>query len=209
MSDLASQGSNETKGIKFFKIMFIGDSGVGKTSTLLKMTGDEFSFSGQPTIGVDFRWLTYKMPLRTEPLTLRFWDTAGQERFRSLATAYIRSADAIIVCFDTNEEDSLENLGSWIEEAERIHPSLSNLIIVGCKDDLPVTADLSHSILSRFPWTTVSAKNDTTEDIQKKILPLLHPTFSSLLESWVRVNDQPLVLPQRQSSYGERKRRCC
>lgn len=191
--------------------MLIGDSGAGKTSTLLKMTGDELNEFPPSTVGLDFRWLTYKMPLRANPLTLRFWDTAGQERFRSLTTTYIRSADAIIVCFDVNEQNSLKNLGLWIEEIERVRPALSNLIIVGCKDDLPVTADLSHPILSRFPWTTVSAKNDAVEDIQKKILPLLHSTFSSLLESWAREDNPPIVLPRRKSksSHIKDKRRCC
>ena len=81
-----------------FKILLIGDAGVGKSSILLRFTDDSFEEQMSSTIGVDFRVKTVTVGGQKVKLTI--WDTAGQERFRTLTSSYYRGCHGIILVFD-------------------------------------------------------------------------------------------------------------
>ena len=81
-----------------FKLVLIGDTGVGKSCILLRFADDAFTESYISTIGVDFRFRTIKVENKT--VKLQIWDTAGQERFRTITSAYYRGADGIIMVYD-------------------------------------------------------------------------------------------------------------
>ncbi|TQD89491.1 hypothetical protein C1H46_024957 [Malus baccata] len=88
-------GSNQAAEFDYlFKLLMIGDSGVGKSSLLLSFTSDSFE-DLSPTIGVDFK-VKY-VTLGGKKLKLAIWDTAGQERFRTLTSSYYRGAQGIIM----------------------------------------------------------------------------------------------------------------
>jgi Ras-related protein Rab-1A len=120
-----------------YKILLIGDSGVGKSSIIMRYTENTFSEKMQSTIGVDFKITTIKHNNKT--IKLQIWDTAGQERFRTVTTSYYRGAHAVIVVFDLTSMDSFLNVKQWIEE---VNSSVNNsqksvhLILVGTKSDL-------------------------------------------------------------------------
>lgn len=99
-----------------FKILLIGDAGVGKSSILLRFTDDAFEEHLASTIGVDFKVKTVTM--RGKTLKLTIWDTAGQERFRTLTSSYYRGCHGIILVFDVNDRSSFEHLRQWLEEFE-------------------------------------------------------------------------------------------
>ncbi|GLT64925.1 hypothetical protein SLA2020_373860 [Shorea laevis] len=80
-----------------FKLLLIGDSGVGKSTLLLSFTSDTFE-ELSPTIGVDFK--VKHVTLGGKKLKLAIWDTAGQERFRTLTSSYYRGAQGIIMVYD-------------------------------------------------------------------------------------------------------------
>ena len=92
---------------QLFKLVLIGDTGVGKSCLLLRFADDQFTESYISTIGVDFRFKTVQVDGKT--IKLQIWDTAGQERFRTITSSYYRGANGIIVIFDITEEDSFEN----------------------------------------------------------------------------------------------------
>ena len=98
-----------------FKILLIGDAGVGKSSILLRFTDDAFEEHLASTIGVDFKVKTVQLGGKTVKLTI--WDTAGQERFRTLTSSYYRGCHGIILVFDVNERASFESLERWLKEA--------------------------------------------------------------------------------------------
>eukprot|EP00922_Rhytidocystis_sp_ex-Travisia-forbesii_P019960 GHVS01029452.1.p1 GENE.GHVS01029452.1~~GHVS01029452.1.p1 ORF type:complete len:206 (+),score=30.87 GHVS01029452.1:373-990(+) len=100
-----------------FKILIVGESGVGKSSILLRFTDDEFNEKQLSTIGVDFK-VKY-MSLSGKRLKLAVWDTAGQERFRTLTSSYYRGAQGVILVYDTSNRDTFESLGSWLEEVRK------------------------------------------------------------------------------------------
>ncbi|EOA38476.1 hypothetical protein CARUB_v10010231mg [Capsella rubella] len=99
-----------------FKVLLIGDSGVGKSSLLLSFTSNTFD-DLSPTIGVDFK-VKY-LTIGEKKLKLAIWDTAGQERFRTLTSSYYRGAQGIIMVYDVTRRDTFTNLSDiWAKEID-------------------------------------------------------------------------------------------
>ncbi|CAI5437893.1 unnamed protein product [Caenorhabditis angaria] len=91
-----------------FKLLLIGDSGVGKTCVLFRFSDDSFNNSFISTIGIDFKIRTIE--LDGKKIKLQIWDTAGQERFRTITTAYYRGAMGIILVYDITNERMLRKM---------------------------------------------------------------------------------------------------
>jgi Ras-related protein Rab-18 len=125
-----------------FKILLIGDAGVGKSSVLLQFTDGYFNENLQSTIGVDFKVkvmeaVTVDEKVRRVKVTI--WDTAGQERFRTLTSSYYRGAQGIILVYDVGRRESFENLGNWLQEVEQFSVGGGKdvvKVLVGNKIDL-------------------------------------------------------------------------
>ena len=117
-----------------FKLLLIGDSGVGKSSLLLRFADDSYSESYISTIGVDFKIRTVQLDGKT--VKLQIWDTAGQERFRTITSSYYRGAHGIIVVYDLTDMESYENVKNWLKEIDRYANEGVQKLIVGNKLDL-------------------------------------------------------------------------
>lgn len=117
------------------KILIIGESGVGKSSLLLRFTEDNFDPEQTLTIGVDFK--TKRLTVDGNTVKLAIWDTAGQERFRTLTPSYYRDAQGAILVFDVSNYASFAKLETWINELET-YSTKSNIVkmIVGNKIDI-------------------------------------------------------------------------
>ena len=85
-------------GLNKYKLVFLGEQAVGKTSVITRFMYDTFDYNYQATIGIDF--LSKTMYLEDRSVRLQLWDTAGQERFRSLIPSYIRDSSAAVVVYD-------------------------------------------------------------------------------------------------------------
>ncbi|KAJ3591179.1 hypothetical protein NHX12_009126 [Muraenolepis orangiensis] len=100
-----------------FKIVLIGNAGVGKTCLVRRFTQGLFPPGQGATIGVDFMIKTVE--IKGQKVKLQIWDTAGQERFRSITQSYYRSANALILTYDITCEDSFRCLPEWLKEIEQ------------------------------------------------------------------------------------------
>lgn len=117
-----------------FKLVLIGDSGVGKSCLLLRFADGAFTESYISTIGVDFRFRTVKIEDQT--VKLQIWDTAGQERFRTITSAYYRGADGIIMVYDVTNRDSFMHVRDWLAEVNNYAPDdTCQKLLIGNKSD--------------------------------------------------------------------------
>ncbi|XP_056137563.1 ras-related protein Rab-8B-like [Lampris incognitus] len=117
-----------------FKLLLIGDSGVGKTCLLFRFSEDAFNTTFISTIGIDFKIRTIE--LNGKRVKLQIWDTAGQERFRTITTAYYRGAMGIMLVYDICNDKSFENIQNWIRNIEEHASSDVEKMILGNKCDM-------------------------------------------------------------------------
>eukprot|EP00919_Chromeraceae_sp_WS-2016_P074378 GHVR01175998.1.p1 GENE.GHVR01175998.1~~GHVR01175998.1.p1 ORF type:complete len:217 (+),score=39.16 GHVR01175998.1:36-686(+) len=117
-----------------FKIVLIGDSGVGKSNLLSRFTRDEFNLESKSTIGVEFA--TKSVTITNQVVKAQIWDTAGQERYRAITSAYYRGAVGALLVYDISKRSSFENIDRWLKEL-RDHASANIVVLlVGNKCDL-------------------------------------------------------------------------
>jgi len=124
-----------------FKLLLVGDSGVGKSCLLLRFhDGSFFSESFISTIGVDFKVKTLDIDGRR--IKLQIWDTTGQERFRTITSSYYRGAHGVLLVYDRTNETSFRNVRNWADEVERYANPNVVKVIIGNKCDLSSSVDL-------------------------------------------------------------------
>ena len=120
---------------KKLKLLFLGNSTVGKTSILKRFTDEPFNEDAVLTIGINQR--VKFVEINQTKVKLELWDTAGQERFHSIAKNYIRGGHGFIFIYAINDIDSFKGIKKWIKEAQKVQSIKSfQMIIVGNKCDL-------------------------------------------------------------------------
>lgn len=117
-----------------FKLLLIGDSGVGKTCVLFRFSDDAFTTTFISTIGIDFKIKTVE--LRGKKIKLQIWDTAGQERFHTITTSYYRGAMGIMLIYDITNEKSFENIVKWLRNIDEHANEDVEKMILGNKCDM-------------------------------------------------------------------------
>nr|POF17681.1 gtp-binding protein ypt1 [Quercus suber] len=146
-----------------FKLLLIGDSGVGKSCLLLRFADDTYTESYISTIGVDFKIRTIELDGKT--VKLQIWDTAGQERFRTITSSYYRGAHGICVVYDVTDMDSFNNVKQWLQEIDRYATEGVNKLLVGNKSDMTDKKVVEYTVAKEFadslgiPFLETSAKN--------------------------------------------------
>ncbi|VEL25392.1 unnamed protein product [Protopolystoma xenopodis] len=192
-----------------FKLLLIGDSGVGKSCLLLRFADDTYTETYISTIGVDFKIRTIELDGRI--VKLQIWDTAGQERFRTITSSYYRGAQGIIVVYDVTDLQSFNNVSTWLREIELYAHMNVNRLLVGNKCDMAtkkvVDTDRAYRYAEELgiPFLETSAKDATNveeafikmaQQIKAHTVPLQGSPAST-----VTVNN---TQPVKQSSGG-----CC
>ena len=117
-----------------FKVVIIGDSGVGKTNILSRYCSDNFNQDGKATVGVELENKFFK--INNNVLNVSIWDTAGQERFKSITAAYYRGAHGIIIVFDLTRKETFDNVDKWFNELKNSVSSSVKILLIGNKSDL-------------------------------------------------------------------------
>jgi small GTP-binding protein len=164
------------------KLLLLGDSGVGKSSLIMRWTLDAFSPSLTSTVGVNFK--SKKITYHGELMQVQVWDTAGQENFHKITTSYYKGAQGIMLVYDVSDQKSLDNVEYWIKNIKSHASDSVQVVLVGNKTDLrlppitPAAADTSSGsvkcidtergkdIAKKFsvPFFEVSAKDSSHVD---------------------------------------------
>eukprot|EP01062_Namystynia_karyoxenos_P070726 TRINITY_DN66098_c0_g1_i1.p1 TRINITY_DN66098_c0_g1~~TRINITY_DN66098_c0_g1_i1.p1 ORF type:complete len:229 (+),score=37.25 TRINITY_DN66098_c0_g1_i1:153-839(+) len=116
-----------------YKLVFLGDTHVGKTSIITRFMYDTFDKQYQATIGIDF--LSKAMYLENRTVRLQLWDTAGQERFRSLIPSYIRDSSVAVIVYDVCSRSSFQNTAKWLDDVRSERGDDVIVVFVGNKID--------------------------------------------------------------------------
>jgi Ras-related protein Rab-1A len=180
-----------------FKILLIGDSGVGKSSILHRFTDDTFSESYLSTIGVDFKIKTIE--LDGKYIKLQIWDTAGQERFRAITKSYYRGAHAVIIVFDVSDSSTFNNVGMWLNEVNHHADKNCSILLVGNKNDKPSSLrvvsneDANNFAISKgIPYVETSAKNaSNVEQIFYQVSQKAKQVYTYTDNKPVQINKTP------------------
>ncbi|OAY39697.1 ras-related protein RABA2a [Manihot esculenta] len=117
-----------------FKVVLIGDSGVGKSNLLSRFTRNEFCLESKSTIGVEFATRTLQVEGRT--VKAQIWDTAGQERYRAITSAYYRGALGALLVYDVTKPTTFENVSRWLKELRDHADANIVIMLIGNKTDL-------------------------------------------------------------------------
>ena len=151
-----------------FKILLLGDSGVGKSSLLLRYTKHEFNVDMRSTIGVEFA-LKY-LKIDNFQLKVQIWDTAGMERYRSITSAYYKGAKGVIIVYDICREKSFENVDKWIEDFKSKADEDAVILLIGNKNDLDDKREVNKEEAelkaqkNKFAFMETSAKDNNNVD---------------------------------------------
>ena len=162
-----------------FKILLIGDSGVGKSCLLMRFMDEKYSDTYISTMGVDFKIQT--MQIDDKVIKMQIWDTAGQERFRTITSSYYRGAHGIIIVYDITDAESFDNVTNWLKEIERYASKNVDILVVGNKLDLEDKRKVPCGVVEEYTYQEnidcfeTSAKENTNvniffEKMAKKIM---------------------------------------
>ena len=124
-----------------FKVLLIGDSGVGKSSIMLRFSEDAFNETFLATIGIDFKIRT--LNLNGIKVKLQVWDTAGQERFHSITAHYFRGAMGIMLVYDISDPASFNNIKKWMSCIQKEDGFNGHIMIIGNKCDMADNREIS------------------------------------------------------------------
>jgi Ras-related protein Rab-1A len=198
-----------------FKLLLIGDSGVGKSCLLLRFADDTYTESYISTIGVDFKIRTIELDGKC--IKLQIWDTAGQERFRTITSSYYRGAHGIIIVYDITDQDSYENVKQWLNEIERYANEKVDKLLVGNKADLEdkrkVQADAAKEYASshdiNFLETSAKEKLNVERSFMKIAAQIMERMNAEGLQSGGGASKPAAKIGSGKSIGGGGKNGCC
>ena len=196
-----------------FKVVLIGDSGVGKSNLLSRFTRNEFNLESKSTIGVEFA--TRSVQVDGKSIKAQIWDTAGQERYRAITTAYYRGAVGALVVYDVAKHLTFENVERWLRELKDHTDQKVVTMLVGNKSDLrhlrAVTTEEAKALAEKFDLSFIetSALDSTNvETAFQNILTEIHQLVSQnqLRDPNGGIDENNLV---RTFSTEKDQQRCC
>jgi small GTP-binding protein len=185
-----------------YKVVLLGNSGVGKTALVERVSEDIFQSSHVPTVGAQF--ISLELMIGTEKCILELWDTAGQEVFRSLIGFYARDAKGAFLLFDVADHRSFDDLPKWINFIHENAPD-ARVLLFGNKIDLTDTREITRGVGQDFAdkkgivYFEGSAKTgENVRDAFDRMTELLSTTAGEAATKGVQIK-------------GDRKRRknCC
>jgi Ras-related protein Rab-1A len=213
----------QDKKIPIFKVVMIGDSGVGKSSLLLRYTENQFTERHNATIGVDFK--TQMMEVKENTIKLQIWDTAGQERFRNITSSYYRFCHCFILVFDTTNKESFINLDYWYNETQKYKANEALYVIIGTKKDLKDNRKVPIEQIKKFiSDKSVDNKNiryfETSAKMNDGIDYIFDYIADILIEGNLNINMEKEVIKEKvivdrgygDNNYlkmGDKKSGCC
>jgi Ras-related protein Rab-1A len=190
------------------KLLVIGDSGVGKSSLLLRFADDGFTDSYISTIGVDFKIRTIEIDNKV--VKLQIWDTAGQERFRTIVSSYYRGANGVILTYSTTDMDSFSHLDMWRVEIEHYAPEIISIVLCGTKSDdqkhRQVSFDEGKNYSERHNYKFLETSSKSNFNVESIFMEITREVMNKGKITIVSKEKMPLI---NTKPVEKEKRKCC
>jgi small GTP-binding protein len=217
---MSSNNKNKSSDYQYiFKLILIGNSGVGKSSILQRYMNKTFEESYKCTIGVDF--LMKSLEVKGKTVKLQLWDTAGQEKYKSMVSSYYRGANVALVVFDITSRSSFESLPLWIENYYKNGPEQKNIILIGNKKDMADQRQVTQEEAEEFSETNNMIYFETSAKEGDNIDYVFNFAAEKLLEFYGSQNNELNLKRQmnkttelqshnfKEIRIEEHKKRCC
>jgi len=192
-------------------LMLLGDGQVGKTSLILKLTGNIFNDSQLTTVGKES--YIYQVNMHGYDLKMKIWDTAGQERFKSMSIQVIKNSDAVILVYAINDINSFNSLDMWLSKLnDATDLSKKPIIIVGNKSDvndrkISYEEGKKYAESKGYNFYETSAKSgEHIEEAFNDIFEQLYKTFEEEITGKKQYNAAGMAIEKGKK---DKKKKCC
>ena len=209
--------TNSQKETYKFKLVVVGDSGVGKTNLIKRFINNEFKSDSKATVGVEF--LSKNFIINKEIFKIEIWDTAGQERYKSITTAYYKGAKGAMIIYDVTNQSSFDNVDKWFNEIKDKAAKNTNLIIIGNKTDLTDKKVINSETLiekgKNFDVPVMETSALDSSNVQEAFFVILKEMYKSVKslmqenEKNENINGKGLQLDVGNNEVKGKKKKCC
>jgi len=193
-----------------FKLLIVGESGVGKTCLLLQFTEGYITTNHLTTIGIDFKIKIVN--LEDKQIKLQIWDTAGQERFRTITKTYYRGAHGIILTYDVTDENSFKNIRNWVKQIEQNAQSNVCKVLVGNKcdrEDRKISYDEGAKLASEFNMQFFETSAKSNYNVNETFTFLSKDILNSTMKETSSNPNTVNVIKNGREDKKDKKKKCC
>eukprot|EP00775_Hariotina_reticulata_P012988 gene12988-13117_t len=202
-----------------FKVVLIGDSGVGKSNLLSRFTRNEFCLESKSTIGVEFATRSIQVDGKT--IKAQIWDTAGQERYRAITSAYYRGAVGALLVYDITKSVTFENVERWLKELRDHADSNIVIMLVGNKSDLrhlrSVSTEDAAAYCEKEGLSFIETSALESTNVEKAFQQILTEIYKIVSKKVMESDDKgpknlagtSIVVDNPQEESGKKKSGCC
>jgi len=180
-----------------FKVVLIGDSGVGKSNLLSRFTRNEFSLESKSTIGVEFA--TRSIIVDGKTIKAQIWDTAGQERYRAITSAYYRGAVGALLVYDITRHTTFESVERWLKELQDHTDNNIVVMLVGNKADLrhlrAVSTEDSQALAERESLYFMETSALESTNVENAFTQVLTQIYRIVVKKALDVSEEPSAIP--------------
>ena len=199
-----------------FKIIIVGDAGVGKTCLLKKASKGLFDEAYQPTLGFEF--LTFECEIDDNPIKLQIWDTCGQETYKSLITSFYRNSALAMMIYSIDSKESFYHIESWLKDIKQQSNPDVKIFLIGNKADLGEEREVDIDKGKQFIdennidyFSETSAKSGlNVKEVFMKAAELLYKEYLKYRERANSTEKKDIPTPVKvNNDKGQRKSGCC
>lgn len=194
-----------------FKLLTIGDSGVGKTSLLVRYANDSFSPTFITTIGIDFK--IKNIDIDGTKVRLQVWDTAGQERFKTITTTYFRGSSGILMVYDVSQRHTFDSILSWMRQIKQFGDQNVDKLLIGNKADREkermVSKDEGQALADKYDMLFVETSAKTGMGVTEAFDMIARQVLARLRKSGGYAKADDTVKLKKRAAGGDKKKGCC
>lgn len=203
-----------------FKVVLIGDSGVGKSNLLSRFTRNEFNLESKSTIGVEFA--TRSIQVNCKTIKAQIWDTAGQERYRAITSAYYRGAVGALIVYDIAKHLTFENVERWLKELKDHADNNIVIMLIGNKTDLrhlrAVSTDEAKAFAEKNSLTFIETSALDSTNVETAFCNILTEIYKIVSQRQIAESPDDDLSPTNNihtisvaptDPFADHKRSCC